>query len=334
MSAPLRLAVLTEAGHGPGLGHFRRCMALGFAAVELGAQVRLLVAGDIPPEPSRDGRRRLDFEPCDWLGRADVGFAALDHGPADVIIVDSYAATAAFLERLGAHVPCAVLLDDLADRATPVDVVVNGGFQAAQLRYRGKPDSVYLLGPRYALLDSAFAEPPSRGAVGVVRRVLVTLGGDAPAERFDTVVHAVRRAAPAAEVDVVIGPFTVWKAENRDRIRVHRGLTSLRPLMLVADLAVTAGGMTLYECLASGTPIVALAIADNQRPNVASLGAAGLLIDGNASLERAIERLAADADMRATMSRRGRDVVDGDGARRVVREIERITAARGVAGRS
>ncbi len=104
--------------------------------------------------------------------------------------------------------------------------------------------------------------------------------------------------------------------------------------MLAADLAVTAGGMTLYECLASGTPIVALAIADNQRPNVASLGAAGLLIDGNASLERAIERLAADADMRATMSRRGRDVVDGDGARRVVREIQRITAARGVAGRS
>ncbi len=151
MSAPLRLVVLTEVGRGPGLGHFRRCMALGLAAVELGAHARLLVAGDVPVEPSRDGRRRLEFEPCNWLERSDVGVAALDHGPADVVIVDSYAATAAFLESLGARVPCAVLLDDLADRATPVDVVVNGGFHAPQLRYRGKPDGVYLLGPRYAL---------------------------------------------------------------------------------------------------------------------------------------------------------------------------------------
>jgi len=72
-------------------------------------------------------------------------------------------------------VSCAVLIDDLADRPTPVDVVVNGGFHAPRLHYRGKPDSVYLLGPRYALLDRPSAEPAARGAASVVRRVLVTL---------------------------------------------------------------------------------------------------------------------------------------------------------------
>jgi UDP-2,4-diacetamido-2,4,6-trideoxy-beta-L-altropyranose hydrolase len=329
MSALPRVTFLTEAGCGPGLGHVRRCVALGTAAADLGARVRVLVAGDVPPEPPRDAR--LEFEPCDWI---KGGVATLDHGAADVVVIDSYTATGSFLARLAARAPCTVLIDDLADRPTPVDVVVNGGFHASRLIYRGKPDTSYLLGPQYVLLDPAFAAPLSRASAGVVRRVLVTLGGDAPSELFENVIDAVGRAAPQAQLDVVVGPFTAWKAVNRDRVRIHRGLSSLRARMLAADLAITAGGMTLYECLASGVPIVALAIADNQRPNVASLGAAGLLVDGRPSLEAAIRRLIEDAELRTTMSRRGRDVVDGAGARRVASEIQRIAAARGVAGRA
>ena len=329
MSEPLRVTVLTEAGHGPGLGHVRRCVALGGAAVELGARVRILVAGEIPPDPPRDGR--LELEPCDWIKTADAAFAAVDHAAADVVVVDSYAVTDAVLARLGTRVPCLVLIDDLADRPTPVDVVVNGGFHAARLTYQGKPDTIYLLGPRYVLLDSAFAEPPSPRSAGAVRRVLVTLGGDAPSELFETVIDVMRRVSPEAQLDVVVGPFTTWNAADRDRVRVHRGLSSLRALMLTAGLAITAGGMTLYECLASGVPLVALAIADNQRPNIASLGAAGLLIDGEPSLERAVRRLVEDAELRATVSRRGREVVDGAGAQRVASEMQRAAASRSVA---
>jgi spore coat polysaccharide biosynthesis predicted glycosyltransferase SpsG len=325
MSAPLRVTVLTEAGHGPGLGHVRRCLALGRAAVEHGASVRVLVAGDLPPDRPRDERLRL--EACDWIQTADAGFAALDHTPADVVVVDSYMVTEAFVARLGTRVPCVVMIDDLADRPTPVDVVVNGGFHAAHLTYRGKPDTIYLLGPSYVLLDSAFAEPSPRSA-GPVRRVLITLGGDAPREPFETAIDVMRRVGTETQLDVVVGPFTTWNASERDRVRVHRGLSSLRALMVTADLAISAGGMTLYECLATGVPIVALAIADNQRPNIASLSAAGLMLDGGPSLESAVRRIVDDAELRATMSRRGRDVVDGAGARRVAAEIQRVATLR------
>jgi len=330
MSAPLRVTILTEAGHGPGLGHVRRCVALGRAAVALGADVRVLVAGELPSDPSRDEGLRL--EPCDWIKTADAGFAALDHTPADVVVVDSYAVGDAMLTRLGARGPYVVLIDDLADRPTPVDVVVNGGFHAPRLTYHGKPNTTYLLGPRYVLLDSAFAEPPSRGPAGAVRRVLITLGGDAPRELFETAIDVMGRVSGDTQLHVVVGPFTTWSAPDHDQVRVHRGVSSLRALMLTADLAITAGGMTLYECLASCVPIVALAIADNQRPNIASLSAAGLLLDGGPSLETAIRRLVDDADLRGTMSRRGRDIVDGAGARRVAAEIQRVAAKRGITG--
>jgi len=332
MSAPLRVTVLTEAGHGPGLGHVRRCVALGRAAVEAGASVRVLVAGDLPPDRPRDERVRL--EPCDWRDTTDVGLRALDHTPADVVVVDSYVVSDELLARLGTRVSCVVLIDDLADRPTPVDVVVNGGFHAARLTYQGKPDTLYLLGPRYVLLDSAFAEPPSPRPARAVRRVLITLGGDAPRELFETTIDVMRRVSPETQLDVVVGPFTTWNSLERTHVRVHRGLSSLRALMLTADLAVTAGGMTLYECLASGVPIVALAIVDNQRPNISSLSAAGLLVDGGPSLESAVRRIVEDTELRSTMSRHGRDVVDGAGAPRVAAEIQRVTAARWVAARA
>lgn len=327
MSGQQQVTVLTEAGHGPGLGHVRRCIALGRAAVELGADVRVLVAGGVPLGPPLGPRLRL--EACDWTTAVDAALGALHPAGADVVVVDSYAARATLLATLGRGGRCVVLIDDLADRPTPVDMVVNGGFHATHLTYHGRPDTVYLLGPRYALLDPAFAEPVPMRSMGPVRRVLITLGGDAPSELFEAAIDGALCAAPQAQLDVVVGPFTTWSAAERDRVAVRRGLSSLRPLMLEADLAVTAGGMTLYECLASGVPIVALAIADNQRPNIASLGAAGLLIDGAASLESAIRRLVDDPALREAMSRRGREVVDGGGARRVAREIERMVAARG-----
>lgn len=332
MSGALRIAVLTEAGRGAGLGHLRRCLALSAAATELGAQARLFVAGDMPAGLS-SGSAKADLEPCGWTTSPESALAAVDRWPADVVVVDSYAAAAELLERLGARVLCLVLVDDLADRPTPVDVVVNGGYHAGRLHYQGRPETVYLLGPRYALLDVAFAKRPVRAAAGPVRRVLVTLGGDAPGDLLEMVVTVARQAAPGAELDVVVGPFTTGLPVADDRIRVHRSLNSLRPLLLTVDVAVTAGGMTLYECLAAGTPIVAIAIADNQRPNVESLGSAGLLIDGGPGLEPAIARLATDAGLREIMSRRGREVVDGGGAGRVAREIERIAVAGGLAGR-
>ncbi len=327
----LRVSIFTETGRGVGLGHVRRCLALRGAAAEAEAQTRVFVAGDIPIAFASGADTEL--EPCDWIAAVEPALAVLDRWPADVVVVDSYSVTGQTLERLGARVPCLVLVDDLADRATPVDVVVNGGYHAARLHYRGRPDTVYLLGPRYALLDVEFDGTPERSAAGLVHRVLVTLGGAAPADLLQRVVETARRAIPPAEIDVAVGPFVPDLGLAGERIRVHRGLTSLKPLLAVSDLAITAGGMTLYECLATGTPVVAIAIADNQRPNVESLGRAGLLVDGGESLAGAIETLASDGRLRQAMSRRGRDVVDGRGSRRVVRLIEQIAASRGLAGR-
>jgi len=315
VSAPLRAAFLAEAGPGVGLGHLRRCRALGTALSSRGAVMRLLVAGDA--RAAAPGATRFD-----WTRDPELTVETLRAWRTEVAVVDAYGASPELLECVAAVVALAVAVDDLADRRLPVHLVVNGAWHASRLTYRARPDTLFLLGPEYTLLDPAFAEAPRRTPRDDVRRVLLTLGGDPPADALAAALHAVRRAAPAARIDVALGPFAPVPDVTGEGVRVCRGLDSLRPLMLEADLAVTGGGVTLYECLATGVPVIGVCLADNQRPNIDELGRAGLILSGEPSLEQAIGRLAGDPALRRSMSVRGRCDVDGRGAARVADAIE------------
>ena len=57
----------------------------------------------------------------------------------------------------------------------------------------------------------------------------------------------------------------------------HESPKHLRDLMLAAALAITGGGYTMYELAVTGTPIVAIRLAENQTPSVQAMGAAGVL---------------------------------------------------------
>jgi UDP-2,4-diacetamido-2,4,6-trideoxy-beta-L-altropyranose hydrolase len=316
------VAVLAEAGRGVGLGHLRRCQALATALTAAGATVELRVAGE--------GWEPAPALALDWLADASALRAALDARRPDAVVVDSYRADETLLRALRAHAPCVVAVDDLADRVLPVSIVVNGGWPAARLTYRTDPDTVRLLGPQYALLDPAFGEPMTRAPADAVRRVLVTLGGDADTTPLlPAAVAAVRRAVPAAAIDVAtVGPTPELAGSP---VTVHRGLPSLRPLIASADLVVSGGGMTLYECLASGVPVVATVLADNQTLNVGEMARAGLIVAAERSLEAAIVRVAGDAALRRALAARGRAAVDGRGASRAASAILSACGAVGLA---
>jgi spore coat polysaccharide biosynthesis predicted glycosyltransferase SpsG len=114
---------------------------------------------------------------------------------------------------------------------------------------------------------------------------------------------------------------------------IHRDRFGLRDLMLRADIAVSGSGVTLLELAATSTPMVAVALADNQRPNFeaftkadVALGA-GMATDPNLgdAIEAAVKRLAEDRALRVAMSARGRELVDGEGSSRVASLIGRPT---------
>ena len=338
---PAHIAFITDGGAEIGLGHLGRCAALCRAAVAQGGRASFLL-----PEPARikPFLRGVDVEllrspwPVDPAGAR----AMLTMLKPDAIVVDSYEAPPDFLAALR-DVAQLVAVDDMADRPLPVDVIVNGGAGAETLPYDREPGTTYLLGPRYALLDPAFANPPSRTVTERVRRVLVCLGGSRQTDVALTTLAAVDRALSGCVVDVTVGASgtTGWELdgaarEMRNLAVIHRDRFGLRELMLRADLAVSGSGVTLLELAATSTPMVAVALADNQRPNFEAFTKADVALGAGISgdpdlgdaIETAVKHLAENSALRAAMSARGRALVDGKGAGRVASLVGRSTKFR------
>ncbi len=96
-----------------------------------------------------------------------------------------------------------------------------------------------------------------------------------------------------------------------------------------ADLAISAGGQTLYELARVGCPTVAVRMAANQDGQLGVFEEAGFLrIAGHGdhsgiveAIGEAVRTLMADPPARATMSVAGQRLIDGHGALRVARTI-------------
>jgi len=106
-------------------------------------------------------------------------------------------------------------------------------------------------------------------------------------------------------------------------------------IMLKCDVAVTAGGSTMYELAACGIPMVTFIYADNQRPAVEMLEQEGYIV--NLGEYFSVEKnfwlksmnLFENKKLRETMSGNLQKLVDGKGAERVVEELETILEKRG-----
>lgn len=334
-----RVAFVTHGGAAVGLGHVKRCAALGRTFAGSGTQVVFLASLDAGARVVLE-RTGLEVVEASWETDGAVALERVKAFGADVAVVDSYVASPDLLRSLRLVAGQVVAVDDLADRSLPVHIVVNGGLAAERLRYRGSPDTVYLLGPRYALVDPDYATLPERPVPERVRRVLVSLGGGPDGGALRAAVAAVDAALEGVTIDVAPGtgaPADLASAPRRssNRVVVYPGFPELRELIREADLAVAGAGMTLYELAVTGTPTVTITMAENQSANAAAFSdavaalSAGVADDAGLAtrLESHLRRLAGDAALRADLARRARSLVDGRGALRVVQATMRMAGS-------
>ncbi len=347
MPARPPLLIRADASTAIGTGHIMRTLALAQEWRRGGGDVTFAVK--TLPENLRE---RLHGELCRVIeisaALGSAGDATQTRAAANgFIVADGYAFDAAYQDALRGDGARVLLFDDFGHaRRYSADFVLNQNAVADAALYENRrAETELLLGPRFALLRREFIErePPPR-ATAPARKLLVTLGGSDPVNVTRKVLDALRFLGRDFETRVIVGAANRHLDELRQRgdgVEILASVTDMPTQMAWADCAVSAAGSTCWELLFMGLPGALLTIADNQRGIAPVLAAAGAALDlgwhADADPQRIAEKLRgllASPEQLASISARGREIVDGEGAARVAMRLEgaRVRVRRARAG--
>ncbi len=252
----------------------------------------------------------------------------------DTLLVDSYYTDIAYFERLNG-INRAVLFD-MGESGIPCELLIDYNINCGDFAFpRAKKT---LLGPLYAPLRAEFGGAFSRDC-SRARIVLFTAGGSDPAGITARAIEffATRRWFSDVELHVVVGGMNAAAEQIKEtasrfsNIVICENISNMAELMRGSDIALCAGGTTLYEICACALPCVAFSIAGNQDDMIAGMEGAGVMLSAGvyrvneqACLERMAketERLLSNGALREELSLAAHKLVDGRGAALIAREI-------------
>jgi len=197
-----------------------------------------------------------------------------------------------------------------------------------------------LRGPEYALLGVEYANLPSRIQRTCANRVLVSCGGSDPNGYTLSVLLGLEAVPQALDIHVIAGPLSYSDlhtevknvaTRSRHRITLLTAPLSLLNEMIWCDLAICASGLTKYELAASATPALLFSIDAHHdcvnRPFISMQTAIDLGVGVSSErIARETSRLLGSVDLRRTMAKCGRMLIDGGGTERLFSEIKKELA--------
>lgn len=193
----------------------------------------------------------------------------------DLAIVDDYSINENGINKFYNIAKKIVYIDDLAKFSEyNMDILVNSSIEALSIDYKGCAKK--LLGPKYAILRDEFRNKKYKVPKPNVEKVMITLGGGDENNITKDILDSLLDNYNDIEYNIILGNSYKYKdfmIENYkdEKVKFHINTNDMAKAMLDSDLAISAGGNTLYELSACGTPTIAIIIADNQRKFVQAI---------------------------------------------------------------
>ena len=325
----MKVSIITEGFQNTGYGHITRCLSLLQAFESRNIFPTLYINGD---ENSKAFLTTGNFKILNWLGNPTLLVAEIKNS--DVVIIDSYLAGKDFYENLSWHGRISLFIDDTLRIEYPNGIILNGTINAETFPYKKKNGTDYLLGSKFIPLRKEFWNIPSRKHNQILTSVLITFGGQDNKNLTPAILRALSEAFPNIKKDVVIGSgfknqSDIEKlADENTKLYYAPDASGMRELMLSNDVAISAAGQTLYELAATGSPTIAIAVAENQRSNILEWKKKGFIIDPIFSsdvnfLRKIIELIESykSISLRKKSGNAGRENVDGQGSLRAVQFV-------------
>lgn len=357
-----RIAFRADGGKNVGMGHIMRCLSLAkafrrnghkvyfFSQLNEGIEKVSSESFDVFQLPSvaHDTEGFYYGNPAELDKEAEEMVAMLNQYRIDVLVIDTYNVTQQYFLTLKPYVDKLVYIDDINKFAYPVDIIINGNITGEYLNYKKYDDSQILLaGPDYNMIRDEFSNLSPRTIRENAVEVMLTTGGCDPYNLTGRLLAMLleEEQIQYLRFNVFVGGgFTnyadlieIRKQNANVFLYANSALADRFPdiayseistIMRRSDLAISAGGSTLYEFAACGTPVLALIMADNQEFLVEKMAELGYVeslgwynqLDKHRAIE-ALQALLGDVPRRKVMSRKGQSLVDGKGTERIVRTI-------------
>ena len=274
----MKLLIRADANTKIASGHVKRCEAIADAFSQQAVEVVFVVSDyEAKKVINNDAYRCIvlnnDYKKKDQELAQICGIICKEK--ANGILIDSYEITEKYLLEISKI--CAV-----AYIATykPIDfhgkMIINyaqkGKINFFKTKYNELYRSGYLLqGDQYVPLRKEFADIKNKH-IQQVERVLITTGGSDPDKMAETIFLACMQCdkLKVKKFTIVVGKYFRYAEElekiskEYSQLQLEYDVRNMAELMEKHDIAVSAGGISLFEVCACGIPTICFSMADNQ----------------------------------------------------------------------
>lgn len=365
------IVIRADANSKIGMGHVMRCLSVADALLKRGEEVLFVTADDTPvPLLNRKDipYRILHTDYADMEAELPglIGIlqelAQRAELPEEVssrmssqrkdiaILVDSYYVTEKYLATLKKRITT-IYMDDIYAFSYPVDMLINYNIYGEEMGYEKDAafaDTKLLLGTKYVPLRAEFSQAAGHESLKDASRttgqaadggILITTGGSDSFNLAGQLLQEAMKydALKAKEYHVVSGSLNPHigelqaLAQKHENIHIHCNVTHMAELMARSEIALSAGGSTLYELSAMGVPTIAFSFAENQERLVQTFAGRGIVqyggnyrTEGSGMVQQTIaglQKLCGDETLRAEYRRKALHLVDGRGAERIAEAL-------------
>jgi len=265
----MRIAFVTDGGLERGMGHVQQSTTLAQEFKDR-AEIYFFTKSDETVVNKIKSAGLATFK----LSSDDEIADLLQQIKPNIVIVDKIDVAEKFAKRLkdslGAKL---VIFTNLTTANLYADVAVTAdiGSQFRNIKFRDeKTNTLYFYGPKYWVLRKEFYKfkKKRKAPAKKIEGILLIFGGSDPSNLTTTVLDELLSLENDFRINVILGAhFGYYDSLNqvlsrhqnkKDNVSIYRDINNVAELMYKADLVIASPGLSVFEALCVGTPVIVM----------------------------------------------------------------------------
>ena len=315
-----KIAIFCKASFSQGMGHLVRQSHIAKILRDRGNAITFFIPDYLPAHL--------------WLDQYELSHKTSNQAEkvsGDLIILDIQNTTTAYIKKIKQDKKLVVSFEDLGEGRNYVDLLIDSNLD--EEKTLGLPA---LFGHNYAVLAKEFETYHSkmREFKKPMESVLITFGGTDLNSMAPELAMKILLIQPNISITLLAGPgcknISAFQdlASKHKKVALLESTSEMAQILFTHDAVFCAGGVTLHEAMAVGTPAFVInqvthQVAKSERSEKQG-SAINLGMRDSWDENRLPEILQSNRETLEKMSQAGKSLIDGKGLKRVADAIEHL----------